>query len=76
MPVLPTVTGLVMFDSHDLDSTKAMRGDEDKIGNTTKLHDEGNMRIENVQQSGFKLNFFPHVEMVKSVGDVDHDNFE
>ena len=22
-----------MFDSHDLDSTKAMRGDEDKIGN-------------------------------------------
>ena len=49
---------------------------EDKIGDTTKLHDEGNMRVENVQQSGFKLNLFPHVEMVKSVGDVDHDNFE
>ena len=31
--LMPTVTGLVMFDSHDLDSTKAMRGDEDKIGN-------------------------------------------
>ena len=30
---MPTVTGLVMFDSHDLDSTKAVRGDEDKIGN-------------------------------------------
>ena len=49
---------------------------EDKIGDTTKLHDEGNMRVENVQQSGFKLNLFSHVKMVKSVGDVDHDDFE
>ena len=49
---------------------------KDKIDNTTKLQDEGNMRIENVQHSGFKLNLFPHVEMVKSVGDVDHDDFE
>ena len=49
---------------------------DDKIDDTTKLHDECNMRIENVQHSGFKLNFFSHVEMVKSVGDVDHDDFE
>ena len=48
----------------------------DKSDKTTKLQDEGNMRVENVQHSGFKLNLFPHVEMVKSVGDVDHDDFE
>ena len=49
---------------------------DDKIDDTTKLHDKGNVRIENVQHSGFKLNLLPHVEMVKSVGDVDHDDFE
>ena len=49
---------------------------EDKIENTTKLHDECNVRVENVQHSGFKLNLFPHVEMVESVGDIDHDDFE
>ena len=49
---------------------------EDKIENTTKLHDERNVRVENVQHSGFKLNLFPHVEMVESVGDIDHDDFE
>ena len=49
---------------------------KDKIDNTTKLQDKGNVRIENVQHSGFKLNLFPHVEMVESVGDIDHDDFE